>query len=360
MLQGKCEQCGASDSVALFLAVDGKLLCRRCTEQAVEQAKASRTPVEIVSIIDPTVCWQCKTDYGSTELPLVGGLPVCARCAPDLYARPFPPWLKLSLAGLLVLLGLALVHSAPFFKAGKALVLGERLMTAHRYSEALPFLQAALTIAPDCEKAVLLLGKADLLAGKYEEGHKTLIGHRGGRFEEGPLASEVAQIHARIARGLKEAQEATKLFEEATKLDEAEKYDAASQAYHEAAALLPEDPALAEAVDEADALAALHRKDYNALLAISERGWKGHPESSDYAALLANALAYKYAVTGDPAVRTRADEMLEKARQLAASSPEAMQRYNKLEERIRYRLKSRQIIDRKEYNRRFHPEKSTQ
>jgi hypothetical protein len=330
--------------------VNRRLLCWRCTEQAVEQAKASRTPVEIVSIIDPTVCWQCKTDYGSTELPLVGGLPFCARCAPDLYARPFPSWLKLSLAGLLVLLGLALVHSAPFFKAGKALVLGERLMTAHRYSEALPYLQAALTIAPDCEKAVLLLAKADLLTGRYEEADKALKAHRGSRFKEGPLAADVKQTYDRVAKGLEKLAEARKLFE-------ADKSVEAARAIHEVAALLPEDPALADAVDEADALAALHRKDYNALLAISERGWKGHPESSDYAALLANALAYKYAVTGDPAVRTRAEEMLEKARQLAASSPEAMQRYNKLEERIRYRLRTRQIIDPKEYNRRFRPEK---
>ncbi len=88
----------------------------------------------------------------------------------------------------------------------------------------------------------------------------------------------------------------------------------------------------------------------------AEKGWKGHPESSDYAGTLADALAYKYAVTGDPAFRTRAEEMLEKARQLAASSPEALQRYKEYEERIRYRLKTRQIIDPKEYDRRFHPE----
>jgi tetratricopeptide (TPR) repeat protein len=341
MLQGKCEQCGASYALNLCKGVNRRLLCPRCAEQALEQAKASRTPVEILSIIDPTVCWQCKTDYGSTELPLVGGLPFCARCTPELYARPFPSWLKLSLAGLLVLLGLALVHSAPFFKAGKALVQGERLMAGRRYSEAVPYLQAALRIAPDCEKAVLLLGKADLLTGRYEEGRKTLVGHRGGRFKEGPLASEVKRTFERVDKGLRKAADARKLYE-------AGKSAEAARTYHEAAALLPEDPALAEAVDEADALAALHHKDYDALLAISERGWKDHPESSDYAALLANALAYKYAVTGDPTFRARAEEMLEKARQLAASSPEAAQRQKEYEERTRYRLKTRKILDPKE------------
>jgi tetratricopeptide (TPR) repeat protein len=350
MLQGKCEQCGVSYSLNLFKGVNRTLLCWRCAEQAVEQAKASHTPVEIVSIIDPTICWQCKTDYGSTELPLVGGLPVCARCAPDLYARPFPPWLKLSLAGLLVLLGLALVHSAPFFKAGKALVLGERLMTAHRYSEALPYLQGALTIAPDCEKAILLLAKADLLTGRYEEADKALAGHKGGQFKEGPLTTEVTRIFERVDKGLGKAADARKLYEAGKSVE-------AARTYHEAAALLPEDPVLAEAVEVVDGAAAFDRKDYDGFSAVAEKAWKNHPQSPDFASTLANALAYKYAVTGDPAVRTRAEEMLEKARQLAASSPEAMQQYNKLEERIRYRLRTRQIIDPKEYNRRFRPEK---
>jgi tetratricopeptide (TPR) repeat protein len=351
MRQGKCEQCGASDSVALFLGVDGKLLCRRCTTQVVEQAKAKRTAVEIVSIIDPTVCYQCKADYGSQELPLIGGLPFCARCAPGLYERPFPPWIKLTLAGLLVLLGFALLHGARYFKAGKALVIGERLVAARQYAQAIPQLQASLAIAPDCEKAVLLLGKADLLTGRYEEARKVLIGHKGGHFEEGPLAAEVERTFERVDKGLRKVADARKLYEAGKSVE-------AARTYHEAAALLPEAPGLADAVDGLDAAAAFDQKDYDRFLAIAERGWKSRPQSSDAAATLASALACKYAVTGDPAFHTRAEEMLEKAQQLAASSPEAMQRYEEWEERARYRLKTRKILDRKEYNRRFHPEKS--
>ncbi|MGD0921553.1 MAG: tetratricopeptide repeat protein [Terriglobia bacterium] len=351
MLQGKCAQCGASDSVALFLGVDGRLLCRRCAAQVVEQAKAKRAAVEIVSIIDPTVCYQCKTDYGSQELPLIGGLPFCARCAPSLYARPFPPWLKLTLAGLLVLLGLALMHGNRYFKAGKALVLGERLVAARQYEPAIPQLQAALAIAPDCEKAVLLLGKADLLTGRYQEANKVLAGHKGGQFKEGPLAAEVRRTFERVDKGLGKAADARKLFE-------ADKSAEAARAYHEAAALLPEARGLADAVDGLDAVAAFDQKDYDTFLAIAEKGWKNHSQSSDYAGALASALACKYAVTGDPAFRTRTEEMLEKARQLAASSPEAMQRNKEYEERTRYRLKTRKILDPKEYDRQFHPEKS--
>ena len=351
MLQGKCEQCGATDSVALFLGVDGKLLCRRCAEQVVEQAKANRTAVQIVSIIDPTVCYQCKADHGSQELPLIGGLPFCARCAPGLYARPFPPWLRLTLVGLVVLLGFALLHGARYFKAGRALVLGERLVAARQYAQAIPQLQAALAIAPDCEKAVLLLGKADLLTGRYQEANKVLVGHKGGQFEEGSLATEVKRIAERVDKGHRKAADARKLYEAGKSVE-------AARTYHEAAALLPEAPGLADAVDGLDAVAAFDQKDYDTFLAIAEKGWKNHSQSSDYAGALASALACKYAVTGDPAFRTRAEEMLEKAQQLAASSPEAMQRSKEYEERTRYRLKTRKILDPKEYDRQFHPEKS--
>jgi tetratricopeptide (TPR) repeat protein/ribosomal protein S27AE len=351
MLQGKCEQCGATNSLALFKGVDGRLLCGRCTQQVVEQAKAKRTAVQIVSIIDPTVCYQCKADNGSTELPLIGGLPFCVRCAPGLYERPFPPWLKLTLAGLLVLLGLGLVHSVPFFRAGKALVIGERLVVARQYQQAIPQLQTALAIAPDCEKAVLLLGKADLLTGRYQEANKVLTGHKGGQFKEGPLATEVRRTFERVDKGLGKAADARKLFEAGKSVE-------AARTYHEAAALLPEAPGLADAVDGLDAVAAFDQKDYDTFLAIAEKGWKTHSQSSDYAGALASALACKYAVTGDPAFRARCEEMLEKAGLLAASSPEAIQRNKEYEERTRYRLRTRKILDPKEYDRQFHPEKS--
>jgi hypothetical protein len=142
------------------------------------------------------------------------------------------------------------------------------------------------------------------------------------------------------------------------KLYEAEKHQEASRAIHEAAALLPEDPNLAVGVLVVDFGLAFEQKDYDSFLALAEKAWEKHPESSVIAAGLASALACKYAVTGDSAFRTRTEEMLEKARQLAVSSPEAMQKNKEYEERTRYRLKTRKILDPKEYDRQFHPEKS--
>jgi tetratricopeptide (TPR) repeat protein len=317
----------------------------------VEQGKQRREILPVVTIIDPTVCYQCKADNGYQEFPLVGNLPFCPKCVTALRERPFPVWLRLALAGLLVLLGFALVHGAPFFKAGRALVIGERLVAARRYPEAILRLQEALATAPGCEKGVLLLAKAELLTGRFVEAQKALVGHRGGQYKEGPLATEVKKLYERAGKSLEKADLARKLYEQ-------KKWDEAARSMREAATLYPELPFLAATADSLDATGAFERRDYDGFLEIAQRAWKNHPDSSEFAGMLASALACKYAVTGEQAFRTRSEEMLARARQLAASSPQAKERQQDLEERTRYRLESRQIIDIDEYNRRFRP-KST-
>ncbi|MBZ5562418.1 MAG: hypothetical protein LAP13_08345 [Acidobacteriia bacterium] len=350
MLQGKCQQCGATGALNTFKGVDEHLLCPRCTQQSVEQAKAQRQSLEVVNILDPTICYKCQMDNGSQELPLVGGLPFCSRCREALYERPFPQWLRLSLIGLLALLAVALVHGKPFFKAGKDLVISERLINARRYREAIPGLKATLAVAPDCEKCALLLAKADLLTGDALNAQKVLVSHREGRFEKSELADEVQTIFRRASQAFNKSSQAGKLYKD-------KKWDEAARLMREVVRLYPESTLLAEELDTAESAAAFDRKDYDSFLRIAEHAFQVHPDSTDHAGMVASALACKYAVTGDPAFRARSEEMLARARQLAASSPADLAREKEFEERTRYRLDSREIIDPDEYNRRFHPEK---
>ncbi len=350
MLQGKCQQCGATGALNTFKGVDEQLLCPRCAQQSAERAKAQRQSLEVVDILDPTVCYQCHTDNGSQELPLLGGLPFCSRCREALYERPFPQWLRLSLVGLLALLAFALVHGKPFFQAGRDLVLSERLVNARHYAEAIPGLKATLALAPDCEKCALLLAKADLLSGDAQDAEKVLSNHRGGRFEKSDLAEEVQRIFRRASQAFNKSSQAGKLYQD-------KKWDEAARLMREATQLYPESPLLAEGLDTAQGAAAFDHKDFDGFLKIAERGFQAHPDSTDHAGMVASALACKYAVTGDPSFRTRSEEMLAKARQLAAASPADQAREKEFEERTRYRLDSREIIDPGEYNRRFHPEK---
>ena len=70
-------------------------------------------------------------------------------------------------------------------------------------------------------------------------------------------------------------------------------------------------------------------------------------------------MACKYAATGDPAYRQQSEEMLAKAKQMSADDQEALASLAEFEERNRYRLESREIITKAEYDRRFRAGKTT-
>ena len=66
---------------------------------------------------------------------------------------------------------------------------------------------------------------------------------------------------------------------------------------------------------------------------------------------VASAIACKYAVSGDEKLKAEATDLLAKARAL----PHEEASFKEYEERILHRLNTREVIDRKEYNRRYRP-----
>jgi hypothetical protein len=343
MRRENCSECGASHGLSSLNWVNERLLCPSCTQKA--RAAFTGKPADFVahSLIDPTVCFQCKRDNGNSELPVVGKLPFCPDCRQALYDRPFPRWLRLAMLGLLILLAAALAHSVPYWRAGKDLVIGERLVQGRDYRQAVVPLHNVLKIAPESEKAILLLAKADILSGNPGEVGRLVSGRQ---FKDTPLFHEIDRLMGRVGKAFSKAEEAQKLAKQ-------NRWNDAARAMHEAASFYPELPDFDESAAGLEISSAWEEKDYDRFVAISERNWKNHPNSHNAAGSLASALACKYAVTNDPAFRTRAEELLARSRELAASSPEALADQQEYEERIRYRLTSREIIDREEYNRRF-------
>src|SRR6266849_991802 len=341
MRQGTCSQCGLKGPLRTYFQDGGKVYCEAC---------ASKIP-RPAAIIDPTVCARCHADNGNSEFSLVGKLPFCAECQKQFYERPYPQWLKLSLAGLLMLLVVALVHGRKYFHAGREMYVGEKLVRQGRYGEAAPHLRQTVQIAPNSDKAVLLYAKASLLSGDPDSADAALHGHDEGRFEDSPEFQDVNRIFGRAANAAKEANQAIEVAAQTGKAQEA------ARLMHHAAATYSEMPRLAEMALEIDEGEAFARKDYDKFLAITEKLEAEYPESPLYPAEVASALACKYAVTGDLAWRQKAQGMLEKSRQLSQGSPEATKSYEEYAERIRYRLDSREIIDKPEYDRRFRPAK---
>jgi tetratricopeptide (TPR) repeat protein len=337
MRQGTCSQCSVKGPLRTYFQHGGKVYCQACAESIPQPA----------TIIDPTICAGCQADNGNSEFSLIGKLPFCAECQKRFYERPYPQWLKLGLAGLLMLLVVALVHGRKYFHAGREMYVGEKLVNQNRYGEAVPHLRQTVEIAPNSDKAVLLFAKASLLSGDPGSADAALSAHNGGRFEDTPQYQEVDRIFGRAANAMKETSQAIELAALSGKEQEA------ARLMHHAADSYPEMPRLAQMAQEFDEGDAFVHKDYDKFLAITAKLVEANPASPAYSAEMASALACKYAVTGDMSWRQKAEEALEKSRQLSQASPEATKGCEEYAERIRYRLDSREIIDKPEYDRRF-------
>jgi len=293
-------------------------------------------------------CARCGAQIADGYVPVAGRASFCSSCRTLVEAWPYPQWLRLSLVGLLVLLGVALIHGEKYFRAGRMMYKGERLVQEKRYSEALPYLKETLKIAPRSDKAVLLTAKAALLTGDTQTAGAAFDGHDGGKFENGKDVQflEVSAIWNRAVDAMKEAAAASRLGVQDG--HEAE----AARMMHEAAAKYPEMPSLRTAAESYDGGVAFEQKDYDKFLAISEKAWKEHPDSNS-ASSMASALGCKYAVTGDESFRQRSQEMLQKAFEMAKGDGEELKVLNEFAERNKYRLESRMILTKAEYDKRF-------
>jgi hypothetical protein len=348
MRQATCCQCGLTTTVRSFYAMDGKTYCEPCVWKAAREAKESGKPANYVPLPDNSICARCGAYSGDNAYhALVGNAPLCGACSTQIADWPYPSWLKISLATLLVLLVVGLLHGRKYFHAGRTMYQGERLVEQGQYAKAVPLLQETVRIAPQSDKAVILTAKAALLSGEYEIAQKAIQGHNGGHFNDpGADFREVEQIWDRATRALKEADQAVKV-----QAQEGKAADAARM-MHEAAAAYPEAPGLAMLAEAFDEGAAYERRDYDGFVAIAQKQYNEHP-GTQTAAALASALACKYAASGDPTYRARAEQMLETAIKDAQSNPAAAKDFQEYVDRTRYRIDSRQIISKQEYDRRF-------
>ena len=69
--------------------------------------------------------------------------------------------------------------------------------------------------------------------------------------------------------------------------------------------------------------------------------------------MISSALACKYAASGDTTFRQRSEEMLAKAKELTKGDKKILDGLAEFEERNHYRLETRQIISKSEYDQKF-------
>jgi len=341
-----------SASIRSFYLLNGKMYCEPCVWKASRDAQAKGEPAEYVSLTDDSVCVRCGASSDTTDFQSVGNQPLCAPCSQLIQDWPYPTWLKAGLALVLILLVVALYNGRKYFHAGRSLYVGERLVDEGRYQQALPYLEETVRVAPESDKAVLLAGRAALLTGRVDIADQVLHGHSGGKFEDPDEAFRTVEVL------WDKANRAFAKAEEASKLEQQGGHDAdAARLMHEAAALYPQATNLAIAAEMYDEGAAFERKDYDTFLSIAQRQWKLFP-GPETAGVVASALACKFAVTGDEQYKKQSEERLLEAER-GSQQPEQKKRFEEYAERIRYRLASRVIIDKPEYDKKFRSQKTS-
>ena len=348
MSQVSCQGCSQSLPGGEGYELNGMTYCATCVQAAAQRAKDAGQPVQITRYVDKSICARCNTYIGQGGGVSVGLAQLCFRCSELVKNWPYPQWLKFSLAALLLLLVVALYSGRKYFQAGKDLYRGEQLVEQGQYQQALPYLKATVKLAPNSDKGVLLTAKAAILSGDLQAASQALEGHNGGRFENAdkPEFQEVRSLWRNATVALAKLEQAAKL--EAQDGQEVE----AAKLVHEAAAMYPQLPNINILVDQYDGGAAFAQKNYDAFLALAQKDWDLLP-SAGTAAMLASALACKYATTGEAIYRQRSEDMLTKAKELAKGDKESTDRLTEFEQRNRYRLDTRQIITKAEYDKKF-------
>lgn len=345
MRQLTCSSCGSAFPAGTMFRVDNAAVCEPCGDRLVGEAKAKRQKISVAHLLDPTVCSRCKTDYGNTDLPLVAGTPICDTCRPALYAHPFAGWLKASTAALLLLLGFALWRGAPYFTAGRQLVLARRAMERSDYQTASTHFAAVLPVKPTNQRVVLLGAKAALMAGDPATAYAFL--ELRSEFEKNDLFSEVKTLWDHAEDAVKKSDSAAALAKAHNNVDAARLMKEASTEY-------PQSKPLAVAAMTLSGYVAWDRKDYDGMVQNSRQALALAPDDPGLIAAVASAIACKYAVTGDTTFRVESERLLAQAATRAATADsETKANVADYVERIRYRLSSRVIIDKEEYDRRF-------
>lgn len=322
---------------ATTFVVNGRVLCTPCADKVVIEIQKAKGALEVLRGNDPTICFKCAADFGSTELPLSAGMHACENCRNQMLNFEYPAWLKIAFAALLLLLGVALVHGRSYFAAGHSYYRAKKLLDSGHPLEAVLHFQKALESGTTSGDVLQNTALAYLRAGMPEEAYKLV---EGRTFEKTELFRSVEAEFNRWVQASEKANNAAQLYKE-------KKYREAAKSMHEAAAAYPELPSFADSADRLDYTVLFDARDYDGLVNLSEKLWaRNHTYES--AAALAGAYACRYAVTGDDEIKRKATHMMDSARSLAKSKDD-QEDLSEWQPRFDHRIQTRRILTREQY-----------
>lgn len=293
MIKLKCSACGKILPMKDTSKTDDRILCADCYERltSTQETVASEFRYQI----DPTVCGRCGFDNGSNPLPTLATHPMCQQCTDYVRNRPFPSWIKISFAGLIIFVVFAAVWNMRFFLAWE-----------------------------DSQEAFKLMGRD---TGQAAE----LMRTARNRVPESPdLQAFSAYFDGVVYLQQDRPKEALASLEKCRDR-------------------VPTTLGVDTLILQAKAGAAFYVKDFDGFLLTAKEITSKHPNVHFSYAMLASAYACKYAVTSDRAFHEQATAALDRARAMSGSDPS----FKEYEQRILHRLNTQEILTPKEFHRRF-------
>ncbi|MBL8966201.1 MAG: hypothetical protein JNG85_04270 [Spirochaetaceae bacterium] len=299
-----CSRCGAVAPRGESLEYRGSDYCGRCGDDL--RGEADEGPEAFHPLVDPTVCAFCGADGGDSEHAAAAGLPACPACAERLYRAPLPRWVRGFLAAVAAVLVVCTALNLPYYRAWLSIRRAGPALAAGEHERAAAFMGAASAALPDNRE---LEGVAALYAGLS-------------------LAAKGEEREA-LAR--------FRTYLSLNPADQAARFQALS---------------LESAV-------AFEDGDYRTFYRLQTEILAGDPADPMRRLAKASAAACLWAAYGEAERRAEAEATVAAVLAgLPAGDREAAAAAGEYARRIRFRIDTREIIDRDEYYRR-HPEEAS-
>ena len=281
-------------AVAETIKVDGAVYCDTCFETEFEDP-AKMTGKLIVKEADPTVCAFCQQDFGVIELPKLSVHPICDGCDAARKNKILPNWVKIFFIGILAIVVIAFIWNWRFYDAYQNYKKANVSFATGDYTNASLLMEKASQNVPEVEDLATLAhyftGAAMLKADKNVEALKAL---------------ELCKDK------------------------------------------LPKDYDIDRLISAAKMGITFDDKNYEGFLAAAKETLTLDSSAMSLGAI-ASAYACIYAEKGDPQAQKNALKFLDEAKQRDSTSDEALNFFDA----TAYRLHSRKIISREEFNKQF-------
>jgi tetratricopeptide (TPR) repeat protein len=292
----KCQYCDNSTiPVNNTKKVDGKVCCSECFDIHYSYREQKEGKI-IEKQFDPTICFVCGKDNGDTSLSKLSYYAICDTCNTELKARIFPNWVKGFFAAIILLVIFSSAWNWRFFQSYKNLKSSNAAFSTGNYEKASTLMKKASEQVPEVE---------DL---------KTLYFYFNGI----DLLSK-------------------------------DKGYAALKEFNKCKDKIPEDYPIDRLIIEAKLGASFDQHDYMGFLSSAQEYLEIDSTNAMSWATVASAYACLYATKKNDSLKTLCIQHLNKAQTIDSASHDMIDYYKM----ISYRMDSKEILTRAEYQKKF-------